>query len=76
MLSRVLPRRAYRALCEGTKNCLIECPCGARRDVWEAGGIRYKAAGEPRQFGSCAACGKATWQKVRRKREEERIEFP
>jgi hypothetical protein len=26
----------------------LVCPCGCVRSIWEIGGIRWKAAGEPR----------------------------
>jgi hypothetical protein len=64
---KILPERAYRAIEEGTRQWLIECPCGHKQDFWDAGGIRYKAAGEPRQLYPCPACGKAKWHKIRKK---------
>jgi hypothetical protein len=38
--------------------------------------VRYKAVGEPRQMGSCPACGKATLHKIRKKTEAEKQEIP
>ena len=74
LLRALLPDRAFRAVREGTRNWLIECPCGAKADFWEKGGVRYKAVGEPRQWTGCESCGKLTWQKVRRKTEAEKKE--
>lgn len=66
-LRRILPARAFDAIEAGTRQWWIECSCGSRRDLWEAGGIRYKAVGEPRMWGRCPNCEKATWQRVHRK---------
>jgi hypothetical protein len=75
-LKLILPSKAFAAVREGTKQWLAECPCGHRRDLWDSGGVRYKAAGEPRQIGSCPACGKATLHKIRKKTEAEKQEIP
>ena len=75
-LKFILPAKAFEAVKAGTKQWLAECPCGHKRDVWDSGGVRYKAAGEPRWLGYCPACGKATWRKIRRKTEAEKQEIP
>ncbi|MBW2395307.1 MAG: DUF3784 domain-containing protein [Deltaproteobacteria bacterium] len=67
-LRRIVPERAFRAIEIGTRHWLIECSCGHIRDYWDAGGVRFKAVGEPRQWTHCPACGEAHWQKVRKKR--------
>jgi DNA-directed RNA polymerase subunit RPC12/RpoP len=44
---------------------LVQCPhCGFERSIWELGGIRYKAAGNPRMLGTCPNCGRRGWHKV------------
>ena len=44
---------------------LVRCPhCGHERSIWDLGGIRYKAAGNPRLRLSCPNCGKAGWHEV------------
>lgn len=70
-LKFILPGRAFEAVRAGTKKWLMECPCGHKRDVWDAGGVRYKAVGEPRQLSLCPVCGKNRWHKIRKKSEEE-----
>ena len=74
-LKFILPAKAFAAVRAGTKEWLAECPCGNKRDLWNAGGVRYKATGEPRQLGHCPACGKSTIQKIRKKTETERQEI-
>lgn len=44
---------------------MVQCPdCGFERSIWDLGGIRYKAAGNPRMLVRCPNCGKAGWHKV------------
>ncbi len=68
----LLPKRAFEAIKAGTKQWLVECPCGVKRDFWDEGGVRWGGVGEPRQYCRCEACDKGTWQKVRKKTDEER----
>lgn len=71
-LRTILPASWFAAVREGTKEWLVECKCGHKRDLWDLGGVRYKAAGEPRQLMPCSACHERTWHKVRKKTSEER----
>ena len=75
-LKFILPTKAFAAVKAGTKEWLAECPCGHKRDLWDSGGVRYKAVGEPRQFGYCSSCGKSTMHKIRKKTEAEKREIP
>jgi hypothetical protein len=44
---------------------LVQCPnCSLDRSIWEIGGIRYKAAGQPRLRLSCPRCAESGWHKV------------
>lgn len=73
-LKLILTAKAFAAIRTETRQWLIECQCGFKRDFWDAGGIRYKAVGEPRQLTLCPVCKKGRWHKVRRKTEEELTE--
>jgi hypothetical protein len=42
----------------------LRCPCGHERSIWDVGGIRWKAAGNPRRWLQCPACGESTWHVV------------
>ncbi len=66
-LQRLLPETAFRAIEEGTRQWILECPCGLERDFWDAGGVRYKAVGEPRMYAVCERCAKGRWHKIRRR---------
>ena len=71
-LKIILPETLFEKIKAGTKLWLLECPCGHKRDLWNAGGLRYKAVGEKRQYLKCPECGKGTWHKVRMKTEVEK----
>jgi len=42
------------------------CGCGHGRSVWELGGVRWHAKGEPRRRMGCPVCGATTWHRVHR----------
>lgn len=44
----------------------LECPrCQAdTTDVWEMGGIRYRAAGEPKRKATCPRCQRSEWMRL------------
>ncbi|MFO0805693.1 MAG: hypothetical protein U0791_21535 [Gemmataceae bacterium] len=44
----------------------MDCPCGHVTSIWEMGGIRYRAAGQPVRAGWCAGCRKAFTGLVRK----------
>jgi hypothetical protein len=46
---------------------MLRCTCGFERSIWEAGGVRWKAKGNPRRLGLCPQCGQRTWHTVYRR---------
>jgi hypothetical protein len=62
MLVEWLPSRLRSSIEAESRQWKLRCGCGAERSVWEAGGIRWKARGNPRTLLRCPACGKITWQ--------------
>ena len=75
-LKFLLPAKLLAAVRAGTKEWLAECSCGHKQDYWDAGGVRYKATGEPRQVVHCPACGKSTVHRIRKKTPAEREAIP
>lgn len=41
--------------------------CNHERSIWSMGGIRYKAAGNPRMYRGCPNCGQRNWHSVYKK---------
>ena len=74
-LKFVLTAKTFAAIRAETREWLIECKCGHKRDLWDAGGVRYRAAGEPREYYKCPRCGKRTWHKIRKKTDAEKQEI-
>ena len=72
LLKFILPGRIFEKVKNDTKQWLSECECGYKRDIWDTGGIRYKAMGEPRHKSKCPICGEITWHKIRKKSVEEK----
>ena len=62
----VLPRRWAESMEADSSSWMARCPCGFARSIWEIGGIRWKAAGQPRQYLSCPQCGQRSWHTVTR----------
>lgn len=64
--SAILPRRLFEAMEADSRTWMVRCSCGFSRSVWEMGGIRYKAIGEPRWYLRCTGCGRRSWHTVSR----------
>ena len=47
---------------------MVQCPnCGYERSIWELGGVRYKAVGNPPTLKRCPNCGEIRWHKIYRR---------
>ncbi len=65
----LLPKRWSEAIQTESQSWLLRCSsCGTTRSVWEAGGIRFKAASVgKRTLVWCAQCGQPRLMSVERK---------
>jgi predicted SprT family Zn-dependent metalloprotease len=43
------------------------CECGKVFNIWEIGGIRYKAKGNPMKMVKCPGCNKTAHRKLQKK---------
>lgn len=66
-LLAVLPGAWAKSMEAESREWMCTCPCGHTRSVWDLGGIRWKAAGNPRRRLKCSNCGQWTWHVVSRK---------
>jgi hypothetical protein len=57
----VFPRAWAEDMEAQSKAWKLRCPCGHVRSFWDIGGIRWKAAGRPRKWLRCPACGTRRW---------------
>ena len=68
MLQAVLPKDWAAQMEAESRAWRLRCKtCGLERSVWELGGVRWKAAGNPLRKIFCPACGHATWHSTERK---------
>ncbi len=58
ILANVLPNSWAASMEAESRGWLMRCPCGAETSVWEMGGVRWKAAGNPVRSGKCGVCGR------------------
>lgn len=66
LLTAIFPRRWAEDMEAESRTWMMRCPCGAERSIWDAGGIRWKAAGTKRTLMRCPQCGQITWQTISR----------
>jgi hypothetical protein len=64
---RLLPRAWAEDMEAESRAWMIRCTCGYEQSIWDAGGVRWKAAGNPKRLQRCAHCGNRTWHTVYRK---------
>ncbi|NWF63778.1 MAG: hypothetical protein HXY38_05670 [Chloroflexi bacterium] len=61
-------KEIFAAMQAESKQWLVKCSnCNHERSIWSMGGIRYKAAGNPRRYRVCPNCGQRSWQVVAKK---------
>ena len=66
MLRRHTSPELFAAMERESRLWKAECPnCNVRTSVWEMGGSRYRAAGEPKKRMRCPACGQTGWMRIR-----------
>ena len=47
-----------------SKKWIARCKCGHERSIWDLGGVRYKACGNPRRLMKCPSCKKMSWHRI------------
>lgn len=64
----ILPRSVGQAMEKESRLWTMRCgSCNREMSVWDAGGIRYLAAGRPRRWSRCQQCERRTWHEVYKK---------
>ena len=65
MLKRRTSPELFAAMERESRLWKAECPnCRADTPFWELGGVRYKAAGEPKKRMRCPQCGQTGWLRI------------
>ena len=50
-----------------SKQWCFTCECGKESSIWDTGGIRYKASGQPKKRLICPHCQEIKWMKLYKK---------
>lgn len=66
LFQRLTSPELFAAMARDSRHWKAECPhCRAdTTNVWEMGGIRYKAAGQPKRRARCPRCGRKGWLRI------------
>lgn len=65
LITSLVPRVWAESMERESREWMARCPnCNHARSIWDLGGIRWKAAGNPRRFLTCAECGVSAWHVV------------
>lgn len=61
----LLPKQWFESAKTASQNWIMHCSkCSATISVWDAGGIRWLAKGQPRKVFYCQKCGGLTWDQL------------
>ena len=65
-LKAVFPRRWGESMEAESRRWIMTCEgCGAKQSIWDIGGVRWKAKGEPKMHLKCLACGESSLMTIR-----------
>ena len=69
LVTAIVPRSVAQDMEAESRTWQMRCPRGHEFSVWDAGGIRYKAAGKPTRLMRCPHCGARSWATLYRQGE-------
>jgi len=61
ILKAVLPKQMADKMEAESRQWLMRCPEGHKISVWDAGAVRWGAAGNPKRRFFCRECGRVCW---------------
>ena len=67
LLAKILPDSVMEQVEQESRSWYFRCDCGHEFDIWSMGGIRYKAAGNPRRLVTCPECEKTAVLKLHKR---------
>ncbi len=60
----ILPRPWAESMRAESLSWMMQCTCGFEQSIWEMGGVRWKAKGNPQRLVRCSKCGQRTWHET------------
>lgn len=68
LFKAILPSAQFEEMKKESMAWTIQCSnCKYETSVWSQGGVRWKAAGNPRVFRICKNCNQRNWQLIYKK---------
>lgn len=65
LILAVVSRERAASMEAESRRWMLQCSeCGQERSVWDLGGLRYGASGNPSYAARCLQCGKRTTHRV------------
>lgn len=58
LLATLLPDAWAASMEDESRAWRMKCPCGTETSIWDMGGVRWKAGGQPKRVGTCGKCGR------------------
>jgi len=71
-LLAILPKSWAQGMEAESRAWMLKCPCGHAKSIWDWGGIRWKAAGNPKKYLRCTQCGEMTWHTCMKEAQQQR----
>lgn len=64
----ILPKSMFDEMEKESRLWMVQCSnCKYERSIWDIGGIRWKAAGDPKVLRLCPNCNQKNWHQIYRK---------
>lgn len=63
----IFPARWAKSMEAHSRSWMMRCECGYEKSIWDMGGIRWKARGNPRSYRKCQECGNRSWHTIYQK---------
>ena len=64
----IVPKESFEAMEKESKSWMVQCSnCKYERSIWDMGGIRSVAAGNPKTYKLCSNCKQLNWHNIYRK---------
>lgn len=61
-------KQGFEAMQQESKTWMVQCSnCKYEKSIWDMGGIRYKAVGNPKTYMRCSNCNQGNWHTIYRK---------
>lgn len=68
LIQMFVSKETFAAMEAESKVWMAQCPnCKFERSIWDMGGIRYKAAGNPKIYQVCPNCIQRQWLTIYKK---------